>query len=151
MSGVQWEIDRSEAYVNGLLDMASAVSKWIGRDSMRAYAFSTEKYLEEFVEFFRCRSLKLELDEISAPLGEVLADYFGREGDDAKVVEALVWYLEHRRTLGTLRRITQFADGGKLMDRLSGKNGWGPFFFITDIFFLEYESCTLCCLMGNNE
>ena len=65
------------------------------------------------------------------------------------ITENLIWLL-HRR-FGDPKEVYTVKDLGKVLDALDGPKGRGPYFFITNFFFAEYEDYTLCFFMGNNE
>ena len=106
--------------------------------------FFHEEYITEFYDFYRVRnrngtltSVKegfvLGLEEVcGVPYGDVIAEkaeeLFGKPG-----------------------RLTVFEDMKPLKEELEGPRGLGPFFFVFDILFAEYDGFTLCFISGSND
>ena len=102
-----------------------------------------EGYLEEFLEVFEIKNRDLKL--IPAPDGfaESLREV---SGDD-------VWRPiaeKTERLFGLPKRVTVFEDSRTLREELEGTDGLGPFFFIFDLMFCEYEDFCLCFISGSN-
>ena len=49
---------------------------------------------------------------------------------------------------GEPRRILS-VDNRKLLDALS--EGYGPFYYVEDIYFIEFEKMVICFMIGNDE
>lgn len=102
-----------------------------------------EKYLDAFYSFFETKNRNLKL--IPSP-----------EGFPAALQEVSgcdVWRPIAEKTeslFGLPRRVTVFEDDAALRGEMGGTAGRGPFFFIFDRMFREYDAFTLRLISGTN-
>ncbi len=102
-----------------------------------------EDYLREFTELFRIRSRGQKLVPAPEGFAAALRDL---SGDDAWQPIAD----KTNRLFGMPKRVCVFADDEALRRELDRRRGLGPFFFLFDMLFCEYEGFTLCFLSGTN-
>ena len=65
-----------------------------------------------------------------------------------------VWQPIAERTeslFGLPRRVAVFEDDAALREEMEGPDGLGPFFFIFDMMFCEYDTFTLCFISGSDD
>ena len=102
-----------------------------------------DSYLEAFYRFYEIKNRNQNL--IPSPNGfyETLREVSGYD----------VWQPIARRTenlFGLPKRVTVFEDDRSLREEMEGPDGLGPFFFIFDLMFCEYDGFTLCFISGSN-
>lgn len=105
--------------------------------------FSAENYLEEFYDFFEIRNRDNEIKADSEGFHDSLKEVCGYD----------VWQpiAEKAESLfGLPEKIFIFSDASSIIEEMEGPDGLGPFFFIFDILFCEYEDITLCFISGTN-
>ena len=102
-----------------------------------------DDYLTEFYTFYEIKNRNLKL--IPSPEGfyEAMNDVSGYTRGEPIAREA-------ERLFGLPKRIMVFEDSRTLVEELGGRWGLGPFFFVFDVMFCEYEGFTLCFLSGTN-
>lgn len=106
-------------------------------------ALPAEDYLEAFCRFHEIGNADLQLAPAPDGFEETLREVSGYD----------VWHpiaAETERLFGLPKRITVPADVGPFVDALEGEDGLGPFFFVFDLMFCEYDELTLCFLSGSN-
>ena len=105
--------------------------------------FPAADYAAEFCRFFEVKAHGLKL--IPSPNGfyDALKEV---SGDD-------VWQPIAQKTevlFGLPKRVTVFENDAAIRNALEGDDGMGPFCFIFDLMFCEYDSFTLCFISGTN-
>jgi hypothetical protein len=106
-------------------------------------ALPSNDYLGAFYDFFEIKSR----EQACVPVRE------GFHGALREVSGSDVWQPiaeETERLFGLPVRVTALADLDSLRDEMDGPEGLGPFFFLFDLMFCEYEGFTLCFLSGTN-
>ena len=105
--------------------------------------FPAADYAAEFCRFFAVKARGLKL--IPAPNGffDALKEVCGDDGWQpiAQKTESL---------FGLPKRVTVFENDAAVKEELEGPDGLGPFFFIFDLMFCEYDGFTLCFISGTN-
>ncbi|MBQ5399420.1 MAG: hypothetical protein IIU14_08325 [Ruminococcus sp.] len=106
-------------------------------------AFDIENYLTEFYDFYEIKNRKQSLIQSPKNFDMTLKEL---AGDD-------VWLpiAESAESLfGEPERVMIFDDYSALIGELEGEDGLGPFFFVFDIMFCEYDGFALCFISGTN-
>ncbi len=135
-------------FLNGLFALASSTSTYIGRDDVTVYLFPKEDTIEEFRIAFKLR-VNVEKEPIAGDLKSVLGEWYGTEGADRTITEKLVETIEY--CYGMPEAIYSVKNYEKVTDRLEGRKGYAPYFFVSDFFFADFEKFTAFFIMGNNE
>lgn len=128
-------------YLSGLIRMASHN---LGHSYMDAWCFEKEEYLKEFRSYFKLKN-SVMFEEISQDIHA-----FFKEAlyiDDQEVRNLVYWI---SRSLGEYERILTVTDT-ETIDNLSGTRGLAPFFFVEEVYFIEYGDKVLCLMTGNDE
>lgn len=106
--------------------------------------FSAEGYLEEFYDTYRIRNR----NPVLVPAEEGFAETL-------KVVCGPYRYLpvaeKIKSLFGIPSKIFVFDDDSELREKLGGRRGLSPFFFVFDIMFCEYDDFTICFMSGSND
>lgn len=136
-------INNASLYVEGLVNMASFN---IGCSFMKADCYKLDNYIDAFSKDYRISKdiiiLKEEKDDIDNFFKEVL-------NLDKKQTETLTYWLQ--REAGICNKI-YIADNNELYDKLSGYNkGISGFYFVEDVYFIEFENMAVVFIIGNNE
>ena len=132
-----------DSYINGLLDMASSSSSVIGRSYVQAKVFSKKKYIKEFCEGIKFREIELEKSKCS--LVEIFEDWFG---DEHLLATNLNYYITSR--VSDVVNIYKLKNSSKVLDELSCRK-YGYVYFYEDLYFVEFDKCVICFILGNNE
>lgn len=106
-------------------------------------AFDIENYLTEFYDFYEIKNRKQSLIRSPKNFDMTLKELAGDE----------VWLpiAESAESLfGEPERVMIFDDYSALIGELEGEDGLGPFFFVFDIMFCEYDGFALCFISGTN-
>ena len=100
--------------------------------------------LKEFYDFYEIKNRKPKLIPYGEDFQAAMVDMCGEPRGPliAGKTEAL---------FGLPKRIMAFDDDAKLRNRLGGRKGLSPFFFVFDLMFFEYDRFTLCFLYGSND
>lgn len=135
------------AYLNGLTQMASAVSVNCGPSEIRVSVFSPKSFAALFCKQYRLPQKLLQLRESDLSLFQLLENWLGSEPKD--VTDALYHYLH--MALGDPIQCYEAAEIGKLRDALSAPGGRGPFYTMDDLFFAVFSDVAVCFMLGNYE
>ena len=135
------------SYLNGLTQMASAVSKRCGPSEIRVDCFSPKSYAALFCKDYRLRSSLLQLRNSDRSFRQCLEDWLGDEPKD--LVDGL-FHLIHCR-LGDALQVLEPENISPLCDALSAPGGRGPFYTTEDLFFAVFRDAAVCFMMGNFE
>ena len=134
-------------YLNGLTQMASAVSVRCGPSEIRVDCFSPKSYAPLFCKDYHLRGSMLQLHDSGKTLFERLRDWLGDEPKN--VADSLCHYLHIR--LGDELQVLDPQDIGPLRDALSQPGGRGPFYTTEDLFFAVFQDTAVCFMLGNYE
>ena len=105
--------------------------------------FSAKDYLQEFLDLYEIKNRDLKLIESPESFRGTLCEVSGSD----------VWQPiaeKAEELFGVPSRVMVFENDTALRSELEGPHGLGPFFFIFDIMFCEYEYYTLCFISGSN-
>ena len=128
-------------YLSGLIRMASHN---LGHSYMDAWCFEKEEYVNGFRSYFKLKN-EVMLEEISQDIHSFFKEVLFL--DDQEVKNLVYWI---SRSLGEHERIMTVSDS-KTIDNLSGTKGLAPFFFVEEVYFIEYSDKVLCLMTGNDE
>lgn len=106
-------------------------------------ALPAEDYRKAFCQFYEVKQKKLRLLPLPDGFRETLREVCGSD----------VWQPIAEKTeslFGLPKRVAVAEDDAALKKELEGPNGTGPFFFIFDFMFCEYDAFTLCFISGSN-
>ena len=65
------------SYVDGLVNMASSCSKYMGPSYMHAICFNKKDYINDFKDFYHIKKEKVELIETNMSLKDFIQTFFG--------------------------------------------------------------------------
>ena len=142
-------LDGLQDYLDGMFAAASSASEWIGVSDVCAYILYQENFLMEFCSLFHLKYSDYAIEETDSTLKEELSRWLNGDGKSRRLMEAIDFHLMRRA--GKPGKISRFTDEKKAIDKLSGTKGYGPYFFIEDLFFVSYKGFTLAFFMGNDE
>ena len=134
-------------YLNGLTQMASAVSVRCGPSVIRCDCFSPKSFAPLFCKDYHLRGSMLQLHDSGKTLFERLRDWLGDEPKN--VTEGLCHFIHIR--LGDALQVLEPQDIGPLRDALSQPGGRGPFYTTEDLFFAVFQDTAVCFMLGNYE
>ena len=135
-------IKELSCYIDGLVTMATSLSKKISHSGIDTTCFKSKNFKEEFSKYYKV-SLNKVIDE-NKSLKEILSLYL-----EENLVNNLTYLIQN--DLGKEISIYTVEDINSL-EKLSCFNGGKvPFYFIEDIYIVEYKKYFVCFIMGNNE
>jgi hypothetical protein len=137
-------LNEESLYISGLTNMASSVSKRMGPSYVQADCFDDKNYIKDFCECYEVDESNVELVQQNTSFEDLMTDLFGDDVD--KLIEGLTHWIHMRA--GEPRRILS-VENRKLLDVLS--EGYGPFYYVEDIYFIEFEKMVICFMIGNDE
>lgn len=136
------------AYLNGVCRMASACSEWIGCSEISADCYEASRFAAAFAEDYGLAPEKVRLTPVPETLRQSLVQWLG--GKQPKLTDSLCWLINTR--LGDPRQVYRLENEGEIVASLGwGEDGKGPYYFMDDLFFVEFEEATVCFFLGNNE
>lgn len=105
--------------------------------------FFENDYLSEFFDFYKIKDRGMKLIPSETGFDESLKDLNGEYRWEA--------ISEKTKSLfGLPARVMVFDDNAVLNEKLGGRSGLSPFFFVFDLMFCEYKGYTLCFISGSN-
>ena len=134
-------------YLNGLTQMASAVSVNCGPSEIRVDCFSVKSFPALFCKAYRLPQKLLTLRESGQSLAQLLENWLGNEPKN--VTDALCHYLH--ASLGDAIQCFEAENIERLCDALSAPGGHGPFYTTEDLFFAVFRDVAVCFMLGNYE
>lgn len=137
---------RLSSYLNGVMDLASALSEWIGYSSAGVSAYTKDGWEEAFRRHYHVRDFTPV--PVEETLYQNLVQWFG--STSFGLAKNAIGCITHR--LGEPLQVCRAADEKTLIDKLSSCNGGiGAYYFTEDVFFVEFKTHVLAFLMGNFE
>ena len=135
-------------YLNGITELASACSEWIGRSTVSVCVYLPEEFPERFQKDFRLRK-PVTLVESPESFKQTIVQWFG--ATPYRLCDHVVGIIEYE--LGKVKRVLRAADEQALLNDLSAgeHGGYGAYYFTEDVFFVAFETHVLAFLMGNFE
>ena len=126
-------------YLNGIFDMVSHNMSVSYTDIL---CLSKDNFLNTFLDLYKIKDKKIELVEENNNLKELLTSLF--EIKD-KELNRILYLLE--KECGKYNKTYSFKEN-KIYDYLSRKT---MFYFLEDIYFIEFDKKVICLMIGNNE
>ncbi len=135
------------SYLSGLFNMASSISKRIGPSYIQVDCFEKKNYQKKFIEMYEIPKEDFELEEYNKSLEKLLTDILGTSKD---LIEGLLhWF---KISSGTVKSIYTVPENSSITSYIGAEfNGYGPFFFCEDVYFIETDRMVVCLLIGNDE
>lgn len=135
------------SYVDGLVNMASSCSEYMMPSYMRAICFKKKNYKKAFCNFYKIPEKELEIIETSLTLKDFIIQSFG---NIKEITEGLTHWLHIE--VGDSKKILTVPDSSKVLNLLSGSDGGiSGFYFVEDIYFIEFDKMIVCFIIGNDE
>lgn len=140
-------LKESSMYISGLVNMASSCSKKIGLSYMDAECYDVNKFKETFADIYKIDVNNFKLHIIDNSLEQLFISIFG---EDDKLISGLLHWINFY--VGSYKNIYTVDEGCNVFDLLScSEGGIGPFYFLEDLFFVEFEKVVICFMVGNDE
>ena len=137
------KIEEKEYYLNGIMNMASSISKNIGLSYIDVEAYNKETFNEDFCKYHKIK--EIELENLNISLTEALKEWFYEED---KLIESIIYWINYN--IGKEKTI--YTPESKIIEKLSTSNkGISKFYKVEDIFIIEYEKEIIVFILGNNE
>ena len=143
--------DNLEGYINGLAEMASVLSDKIGFSMMNVMRFDRADFEEEFLDATGLEVFP-DLYQTDETLEDLFKEIFGTYEDarGMKLAAGLLHLLKFR--LGDPAEVLRFVDMPSEREAASSySGGWGPFYFMEDMFFVQFDEDVLLFMVGNDE
>ena len=130
-------------YISGLVNMASFNT---GPSYVDAICMTKDNYKEVFSKIYRIKKETITLEKTNQSLESLLKVLFNLE---KKPLDTLIHWMT--RECGKCIDIYT-SENKELLSSLSGASkGIGPFFFLEEIYFIEFEKMIVCLMIGNDE
>ncbi len=134
------------SYLNGILDLASALSEWIGYSNAGVSAYTKDGWEEAFRRHYHIKSLTPV--PVEETMYQTLVQWLG--STSFGLTKHVTDCITHK--LGEPLAVYRAQEEQALIDRLSCCNGHiGAYYFTEDVFFVAFETHVLAFLMGNWE
>ena len=141
-------LGRIESYLNGLLNMASACSDWIGCSEITAACYAPGEFPARFCREFGLKAEEVRLLPVKETLYQTLVTWLG--GKNASLTKELCRLIHGE--LGEPTAILRAEHEKALIDRIGwGDGGRGPYYFTDELFFARFPEAVVCFILGNNE
>ena len=135
------------SYVDGLVNMASSCSEYMMPSYMRAICFKKKDFKKSFCNFYKIPEKELEIIETSLTLKDFIIQSFG---NNKEIIEGLTHWLHIEA--GDPKKILTVPNNSKVLNLLSGSDGGiSGFYFVEDIYFIEFNKMVICFIIGNDE
>ena len=125
-------------YISGLMDMASFN---LGPSYTQAFCMDLNNYIESFSKMYNISSSLIQLEKVNCDLSNFFGDVLNL---DEKATKNLVYWISNE--CGNCVRIYT-SNNKQLIDSLCGKT----FYFLEEVYFIEFEKEAMCLMIGNNE
>ena len=130
-------------YVSGLVNMASFN---IGCSYMKADCYELNDYIDSFSKDYKVSKTIIKLKEENINIDNFFKEVLNL---DKKQTETLTYWLQNKT--GKCNKIYT-TENNKLHDKLSGySKGISGFYFVEDVYFIEFEKMAVVFIIGNNE
>lgn len=126
--------------------MASSISKNIGPSYVVVDCFDKDNYKKEFSKYYEIEEDDIKLVESNLTMKDILFAWFGKE--EINITDSLLYWVE--RNSGKSIKVYECSNKlHKLLSRSDG--GVSEFYFVEDIYFIEFDEVIMCFMLGNNE
>ena len=129
------------SYLEGILNMASSISKSIGPSYVKVDCYKKDEFKEEFKKFYNIKE-DIKLIETSNSLDTALLDWFYNEKE---LVDSITYWFNIK--LPGNKKV--YLSEEKLINTLDKKRK--DFYSLDDLFFVECRNYIFVFLLGNNE
>lgn len=137
----------SSLYISGLVNMASSVSKTISKSYLQADCFEKKNYKESFLTMYEIPEDIFHLEEYKKSLETLLKELLG---NDKNLIEGLLHWINLES--GPVEKIYTVSENTKALELMGAETGgYGPFYFVEDLYFIETDRLVICLLLGNDE
>jgi len=134
-------------YLEGLVNMASSCSKRIGLSYMDAMCFPKNNYISSFSKYYDVPLEEVSFHQSNISFKKKLISILG---DDKKLIDGLIFWIE--KEAGECKHIYELDDNSKLRILLSRSDGGcGAFYFLEDVFMVEFDKMIIYFMYGNDE
>lgn len=134
------------AYIQGLFDLASSVSVWMGPSYSRAYLLENGKFEKELKENYKLNAAMFSNSGLS--FCDLIYQLFGCENEtDKKVSESLVYHI--KKELGEPERADVIDE--EYIEILEKRSSPFPFTCVEEAATVRFEKYTMLLVVGNNE
>ncbi len=127
-------------YLNGLFQMASSLSDYIGPSYIKVDCYLKEEFKEEFCNNYNIKGL--DIKKSNKTIETALLDWFGT---DEKIIESILYWLN----INNIKIKTIYYFSEDLLNNLN--NQQQDFYFLEDIIIAEISEYIIILLLGNNE
>ena len=136
-------IKNDSIYISGLVNMASynLSPSYMETDCMelKNYIETFARYYEIPPELIKLKKINIEIDKFFENLLKI----------DKKSTDNLIYWIT--KTAGDCHKIYR-VENKEFFDYLSDNNkNLTPFFFLEEIYFIEFENMAICFMIGNDE
>ena len=128
-------------YLEGLLNIASSLSKNIGPSYIKVDCYEKKTFKENFCKKYKIEKKELNLIKSTESLETALLDWI----QDQKIVESVLYWFN----IKLRKEKTIYQSDEKLISILDEKQR--DFYSLEDLFFVECDQFIFVFLLGNNE
>jgi hypothetical protein len=133
-------------YITGLTHMASSLSKNIGPSFVEVDCFDKNNFDEEFAKSYDIKKEDVKLRESKYTMKDILLSWFGK--DETNITDSLLYWIEFDS--GKAIKVYEYTNNlDELLSRSEG--GVSNFYFVEDIYFIEFDNVIMSFILGNNE
>mgnify|MGYP006988880900 CR=1 FL=1 len=136
-------------FMNGVISTGQAMSDNMGPSSLAISVSLSDRYLQDFARDTEAKEIPAVVETeatLAQELGAIFDGYDTEPVIGARVADLL------ERVAGENPKIVRFADEAQIKEAASGySKGWGPFYFMEDMFFVVFEDLTILIMLGNDE
>ena len=133
-------------YITGLTHMASSLSKNIGPSIVEVDCFDKNNFDEEFAKSYNIKKEDVKLKESKYTMKDILLSWFGK--DETNITDSLLYWIEFDS--GKAIKVYEYTNNlDELLSRSEG--GVSNFYFVEDIYFIEFDTVIMSFILGNNE
>ena len=127
-------------YLNGLFQMASSLSEYIGPSYIKVDCYLKEEFKEKFRDNYNLKEVNIE--KSSKNIEAALLDWFGL---DKRIIESILYWLN----MNYIKIKSIYYLSEDLLNNLNTQQK--DFYFLEDIIIAESEEYIIVLLLGNNE
>ncbi len=130
------------SYLEGLLNMASSLSKNIGPSYIKVDCYLKEDFKEQLSKYYKVPIDKINLLKTNETLESALSNWFGNEN---KIIESITYWF-NLKVKGA--KVIYYSEE-ELKNILDNKQM--DFYCLDDLFFVESKEYIFVFQLGNNE
>ena len=133
-------------YISGIIKMAFNCSTKIGLSYMDADCFKKGDIVDIINNNYDISKDKITIHEVNITLENLFKDILG---DEKRIINSLMHLLE--MDLGKAIRVYTIDDDSEIPELLSAPNGKTSFYFVKEIYIVEFEEDIVVFIIGNDE